>query len=823
MDINSEDLAKSKVSRILGGGQGTGCDVNDNLVYFNINNVCFKYNINSGFVDTLIQTPIQSSTWSLSLFGNNKIALGGIAEKWFQAGLRIFDESKKQLIKSPYKFDGVTINNLVHDRNANSTWVCSDIGLAHINHSSPFEFFETGTNSIIKDIELKNDSLFILTEKDIWLLYNSELKKFLVYDQLNRIAHIKLKEYFKNSSQVKKAINRNPKLLIMIHSENVLPLNFAKEDNQLFLTTSLGTISLPDPKTFLPVIDGQFIKKDNYGRSFWIPVYDSLRFSENDNDPFYNNFFEPINKHQIRSIYKVLKGNGAVFFASSYNGIFVIKDDEIYNLNSKNSEIGDNVTDIEPGNDGKMWCTTSTGNLFKLEMNDSLYVAQKFNEQNSNIVGDSYKWLKFNNQYLYIGTNKGLNKIPIGQIEEERIDSVVFYNQFNGYNFISAESPVTDSDGNIYVHTATKIIKIKNENSVIPNLKLDFQEIIIDKQNYSYADFNNNSLKSMTENIRIKFSVFKMPTSKNIEYRYRVNEGVWEAGNVIFFQSLKPGNYSIEIRAKDIETSIQYQNTIIFKIRKPFLLTYWFIAIFIFAISCTVFLLLKGYFTQKRIQQDEQNKINNQMNDLHIKSLQSQMNPHFIFNSLNSIQNFILSNNTEDATNYLGTLGGIIRMNLENISEEFIPLVTEIEFMKKYINVEKMRFKKQLDITIVNQIEDFGKILIPPMLIQPLVENAIKHGVRPVKYKGQITIDFRFSDDCLIVTVTDNGIGREKASVSKNQNQKSIGLSLIHGRLDLMNKKNKTDKFRVQITDLFEAGNPTGTKVELILPQFDQK
>ena len=448
-------------------------------------------------------------------------------------------------------------------------------------------------------------------------------------------------------------------------------------------------------------------------------------------------------------------------------------------------------------------------------MGDSLYITRKFNEQNSNITGDNYKWLKFNKQYLYVGTNKGLNKIPVGQLEKERIVSIAFFNQFNGYSFISAESPVSDSDGNIYVHTATKIIKIKNENIVQPRLSIDFQDINVDGQNYLFDEFNNITLKSSTENIRIKFSVLKMPTAKNIEYRYKVNEGVWEAGNSILLQSMKPGDYNIVCEARDIETSYQYQKTIIFKIGQPFWSSFWFILIVILVISVCVFLFLKVYFTNKKLQQEERSRINNELNDLRIKSLQSQMNPHFIFNSLNSIQNFILSDKSKEAIIYLGSLGKLIRGNLDNVSEEFITLYEEIEFLKNYINIEKLRFKRKLKIEFNNQISDLN-LLITPMLIQPLIENAIKHGITPKECGGKISINLNLNENLIIVTVQDDGVGRN----IKNNNStvhNSKGLDLIKKRIDLLNSKYQTACNSIDFIDLEKEGNPSGTKVVLTL------
>jgi len=816
MEINDQDLKKTKVTKIVGGGQGFGITVIKDTIYFNVNSDIYKYDQNSHKAGSFFKTPYQFNIWTLGSIGYDKIALGGYGENRFHSGLRIFDCKKKRTIESPYRFDGATINNIVHDKNSNSTWICSEIGLAYINNSSPFEFYETDDKSIIKDIEVLNDSIFVLTEKDLWILRNSEVKKYLGYPELNQIANQKMNEFFRNATLKKKAINKDWKLLIMNKNETVIPLNFAKEDGELFLTTSLGTISIPGMRTYLPVIDGQFIKKDNFGRSFWMPGYDFLRFSDHDHDPFYNNYFEPENKYRVKSIFKVLKGGNALFFASVFDGIFAIKGNEIFNLNSKNSEIGDNISDIEQDHEGKIWCATSNGNLLKLELNDSLYVAKKFNAQNCKIIGNNYKWLKFNKENLFVGTNKGLNKIAIDQLKKDRFDSVLFYNQFNGYSFISTESPVCDEHGNIYVHSANKIIKIKNENPVQVKLKLDFPEIKIDDQSISFDDFTHISLNSSTNNIRIIFSVFKMPSSKNIEYRYSVNEGVRESGNSILLQSLKPGKYSVNCEAKDKETGKQYQEVIQFQIDKPYWQSLWFVVLSAMITGVIIYWILYARFQHQKKKDDENARLARQIADLKIQSLQAQMNPHFIFNILNSIQSLILQSKTKDALQYLGSLGSMIRMNLENVSEEYIPIEEEIRFLKKYIEIEELRFKKRFQVELKNDIPEVN-ILVPPMLIQPIIENAIKHGVRGLNDGGLVTVSFNVENERLSITVEDNGIGRMASNRTKIEHHQSKGQELIERRLNLLNEKNKTTANSISITDLEEKGQPSGTKVIVTL------
>jgi len=202
--------------------------------------------------------------------------------------------------------------------------------------------------------------------------------------------------------------------------------------------------------------------------------------------------------------------------------------------------------------------------------------------------------------------------------------------------------------------------------------------------------------------------------------------------------------------------------------------------------------------------------------ELQIRSLQVQMNPHFIFNILNSIQSLIMQSKTKDALQYLGSLGSIIRMNLENVSEEYIPLEEEIRFLKKYIEIEELRFKKKFQIELQNDIPEMN-LLVPPMLIQPIIETAIKHGVRGLNDGGLVTVGFTIENENLVVTVEDNGIGRIASNMTKIEQHQSKGQELIEKRLNLLNEKNKTTANSISITDLEENGQASGTKVIVTL------
>ena len=226
-------------------------------------------------------------------------------------------------------------------------------------------------------------------------------------------------------------------------------------------------------------------------------------------------------------------------------------------------------------------------------------------------------------------------------------------------------------------------------------------------------------------------------------------------------------------------------------------------------------LLLFTAYNQRR-NVNRQKYANNQ---LALKSLRSQMNPHFIFNALNSVNSFIANNNERAANKYLSEFSQLMRSVLENSEEDFIPLFKEIELLQLYVKLEHFRFKDKFDYTITVDerinVEDF---VIPPMLLQPYVENAVWHGLRYKEEKGKLEIDLKQTDpETIAITITDDGIGRKKSKELKTdhqKNQKSKGMGNIRKRISILNEMYR-DKVNVTVEDVFE--NEEGTRVRLIL------
>jgi len=237
--------------------------------------------------------------------------------------------------------------------------------------------------------------------------------------------------------------------------------------------------------------------------------------------------------------------------------------------------------------------------------------------------------------------------------------------------------------------------------------------------------------------------------------------------------------------------------------------------VIIYALIAGVLLLLFSLFWM--IKSNRQRKLANNL--LALKSLRTQMNPHFIFNALNSVNSFIAQNDERTANRYLTDFSTLMRSVLNNSDEDFIPLEKEIDLLSLYLKLEHSRFKDKFTYEVkVDEAIDLHAFEIPPMLLQPYVENAVWHGLRYKKEIGQLTIQVQYIDNATIrIVIADNGIGRKQSKALKTEyqkKQKSKGMQNIKQRIDILNEMYK-DRVEVQIGNLHE--DETGTKVTLTL------
>ena len=203
-----------------------------------------------------------------------------------------------------------------------------------------------------------------------------------------------------------------------------------------------------------------------------------------------------------------------------------------------------------------------------------------------------------------------------------------------------------------------------------------------------------------------------------------------------------------------------------------------------------------------------------------MQALRAQMNPHFIFNSLNSINMFILENNKLQASEYLSKFSRLVRLILQNSQESFIPLERELEALQLYLELESLRFDQKFEykIAIAGNV-DPTMLKVPPLIIQPYAENAIWHGLMHTKEKGHLEIELYQQKEILFCKITDDGIGRKRAAELKSKSasiHKSMGMRITADRIAMLQQQNKTS---ITITDLaLPDGSPGGTEVLIKIP-----
>lgn len=257
-------------------------------------------------------------------------------------------------------------------------------------------------------------------------------------------------------------------------------------------------------------------------------------------------------------------------------------------------------------------------------------------------------------------------------------------------------------------------------------------------------------------------------------------------------------------------------------VNTPFWLTNWFKALVVLLILAAIFLVFRFRIRQLRKNQILQTAYNKKIAEVEMSALRAQMNPHFLFNCLNSIKFFIINNETDQASDYLTKFGRLIRLILSNSKTESISLKKELEALRLYVELESLRFDQQFefDLKISPELQtDF--IEVPPMIIQPFVENAIWHGLMHLKTKGWLQVRLSLEGEDLVCEIEDNGVGRTKAANLKSKSvskEKSMGMDITRNRLMRIQTDIQIED-QLEIIDLKnEDETPKGTLVRFRIP-----
>lgn len=320
----------------------------------------------------------------------------------------------------------------------------------------------------------------------------------------------------------------------------------------------------------------------------------------------------------------------------------------------------------------------------------------------------------------------------------------------------------------------------------------------------------------------VDFDVVNYDLISSNQYYYRLTPGDpnWrqsEGGHLTFY-NLQAGNYTLEVRgASKLTGTFTNTDTVDITVNP-----YWYQSTWFRIGSLLLLCILAWYLVRYRIHVVRKDAaFRQQMSDMEMTALRAQMNPHFIFNSLNSIENFIMQNEKRLASDYLNKFASLVRMILENSRTPAVPLVQDMEAMQLYVDLERLRFENKFGyITEIDEVLLKGDYRVAPLLIQPFVENAIVHGLAPSDKTGlYLKITVRLCDDFIHYTIEDNGIGRTESMAYSRKyrpGHKSLGLEISRERIDLINRKHGTAG-TLDIIDLYDEHQPAGTRVVLTI------
>ncbi|AUC14450.1 hypothetical protein BTO06_04510 [Tenacibaculum sp. SZ-18] len=679
-------------------------------------------------------------------------------------GVYVCDYQNKELIIKDHFFKGKTITKIIKDRNnnywfttlRNGIFIVPNINLKKLE----LDFKEANITAMSK---IGNDKIIFGSSKGNLQIVN------INSNRSETLPHLKEQKIFAISAINKDSIlvgYKSHTALIDINDYSSKPIQssyFKGVKDFSFVSSNKILLACYNKASFISLKPKE-INEVLLGK---IRAY-TTHFSEKNNKKYVGfvngtRIYDKENKevhllHKGKDIFTVDIGetkNGIIWLSTFKNGILGIQNDSISINYTMSNGLLSNLTREIKGDGDNLWISTTNG-------------IQVLNT----------KTRKFRN----LTRRDGINSYDI-------TDIIPFEDKL----FFSSNKGVIKVDRD-------KIFKRAN------TLKFYFTNISVNDINKKIE--SNYKLKSDENKIQFDFQINGFLAEENIQYGYQlIDKGMKEKWNLldqninqITFNNLASGEYKFVLKATSIDDpKNEFSKTVTFSIALPIYKEWWFV----FLIFLSGVLIVWYRFNQriKTIRETqkaalEKERLQRELVSTKLETLRSQMNPHFTFNALNSIQNLILKNDKKEAYNYLTKFSTLIRENLHLSTKTFVVFEKELSLIKRYLDLESLRFKETLKYNI-NVGDNVEEVKIPTMIIQPYVENAIKHGLLHKKDGiRKLEIEFYLEDKVLVSKISDNGIGIEKAEQIQKRNQvkkKSFSTESIRERLSFLREYYNTD------------------------------
>lgn len=478
-------------------------------------------------------------------------------------------------------------------------------------------------------------------------------------------------------------------------------------------------------------------------------------------------------------------------------------------------KFNDDIICISADEHGSLWLHNAFNGLLEYKIAEKKFIGYGTESVLPDIIIDAMSPV-INNQ-LWFSSNNRLSQLNVVT------KAVRSFDPSDGFSFSRTfgRSIYYDSTVNKFFITCNNdLVSFANSNTVQPDFgsTIILQEIDIIGKRRIMHPANNIVLGRDEDNLQIKFAVINYEEPDGYLFYYKMSAAEdWVylgAQKNIVFTKMPAGKHFLHLKAVHKSGSIKtlvYQ----FKITLPFWKSAWFIALVVFMIA-----LLMYWLYQRRVNSIKQRaNLDKLLGQAEMKALHAQMNPHFVFNSLNSIREMILNNENKDASHYLNKFAQLIRIVLDSSPQTFISLRRTMEHLTLYVEMEKIRTSQFSCSFCVDEKLEADEILLPPMIIQPFIENAIWHGAMPGRHL-EIKVDFKYSPAVLICEINDNGIGIDQSLKNKPATlaHNSVGILNVKNRIKLLNEKYGIESDLLIIDKMKTSLQENGTLVQLRLP-----
>ncbi len=511
--------------------------------------------------------------------------------------------------------------------------------------------------------------------------------------------------------------------------------------------------------------------------------------------------------------------NDSAYYLGTSNGLYFGVGNHMPFPMQQDARMSQSIKDMQ-WIEGYLWVGTSDQGIFVLKDNK---VIRHF-RSNDHLISDICQQLYYDGQgRLYDATNRGISEIDTKTLTLRR-------------NFTSNDGLMSDDirgvchfRDTLYVATSNGLCYFSRDHlpvdTIPPNVYLNairYGDSTFPARSY----FEHRYERGSTFEVEFGAIAFDLPDL--VEYQYNFSNdtvGGWVTtmSNIVPYPKLQPGEYKLQIRARKYKSDWSRPVEMRISILPQWYQEWWARGILVLLGLLAILAILRYIIGRIKGGEKRKTEYNRRIAELEAKALTNQMNPHFIFNSLNSVQHLILEKEEKQALNFLADFATLMRQMLNNSRKSYISLEDEIAFLARYLDLEKIRFANSFvyRFEMSEELREYT-IYIPPMLIQPILENAIKHGLAPKNGSGHLLVRLEIREDLLYCAVDDDGIGWEHANNIKSgklAKHESTALSVIRERLQIIKSFNGSVG-KLEIIDKFKSGfgNKEGTLVEILIP-----